>query len=133
MKTKKQYTNRILSLMLSLVMVLGLLPTRIISASATSDHTHHFEDAFWDFDSNGHWHRCIAEECEITDYSATNEVDTAYGVHADSDIDGICDICDYHIEHEHTGWTELTSDVLVTNSYTLGDGKYYLPDNLNTT
>ena len=37
MKTKKQFTNRILSLVLALVMVLGMVPNLVLKADAAND------------------------------------------------------------------------------------------------
>lgn len=124
--------KRISSMIIAVVLLVGLLPTTAIDASAENTHTHNIAESFWEFDAEGHWHKCIAHNCEIENYATEKLTETAYSVHEDDNNDGICDVCDYHFAHDHEGWTELTEELL-SESYDLNDGKYFITDSLDTT
>ena len=63
-------------------------------------HTHTYADA-WSFDSDAHWY---AATCEHTDEKAN------VGAHVDAENDGVCDICAYGSDHEHTFAEAWSSD-----------------------
>ena len=64
------------------------------------DHEHSF-DAGWETNATHHWHAAICEHGEIKDSEAQ---------HTDANEDGLCDVCEHEIGHDHTYETEWTYD-----------------------
>lgn len=55
-------------------------------------HEHAWNTSIWSKDTNGHWHECGNDGCDI----AENSLKSGYGVHVyDNDTDTTCDICGY--------------------------------------
>ncbi len=69
-----------------------------ISFKAVVEHTHAFCDELYDYDDNGHWHACMANNCNVTDFSTGEYPDAAFAEHEDADEDFYCDICGYFDE-----------------------------------
>lgn len=64
------------------------------------DHTHTYASA-WSYDADNHWHAV----------SCGHDVDAAdKASHADTDNNGICDVCEYDYDHDHTYSAEWSSD-----------------------
>ena len=61
---------------------------------------HTFSEA-WSSDATHHWHRATCEHGEIKDSLAE---------HVDAEEDGVCDVCEYEVGHEHAYSDEWTSD-----------------------
>lgn len=63
---------------------------------AAEGHTHVW-DTGWTNNDTYHWHKCIAEGCDITDYTLSQfGLYTCYAPHAyDNDQDTTCDTCGY--------------------------------------
>ena len=64
----------------------------LTNCSIFSQHEHTFKEE-WSVDALSHWHDA---SCEHTELSSNR------GSHVDANEDGICDICEYQIGHEHT-------------------------------
>ncbi len=79
-----------------------LLVLALVACNKTPEqpHTHTYADA-WSFDEDGHWY---AATCEHTDEKANT------GVHVDEQNDGVCDVCGYGSDHEHTFASEWSND-----------------------
>ena len=75
-------TKRILSLVLSVVLVFGAL---VALTACGGSHEHTFEEA-WTTDATNHWHKATCEHAE-----EQGEL----GAHADADKNGACDVCNY--------------------------------------
>ena len=45
-------------------------------------HTHEW-DTGWSTDESGHWHKCNAEDCTITNYAECGQTDAAYAAHTE--------------------------------------------------
>ena len=75
-------TKRILSLVLSVVLVFGAL---VALTACGGSHEHTFEEA-WTTDATNHWHKATCEHAE-------EQGDL--GAHADADNNGACDVCNY--------------------------------------
>ena len=96
-----------------------------------AQHEHDWDDANWEYDENAHWHKCLAEDCPITE----NRKKDGYAEHEFSDWtiiseakfneDGLkkrnCNICGYEEEeiipklsdshvHEFEGEEEIIRD-----------------------
>lgn len=85
---KKNFT-----LLLCVVMLVA-----VVLASCKKPCEHTFSDE-WDCDKDNHWHPATCEHAE------TERKD--FGAHVDSDEDGVCDVCEFVVGHEHTfedGW-----------------------------
>ena len=54
----------------------------------TNPHMHMWAEE-WSSDETYHWHECIADNCDIID----NAEKDGYGIHADVDKNGACDVC----------------------------------------
>lgn len=67
---------------------------------AACDCEHTFSSS-WSKNSTHHWHAATCEHGEIK---------SAYGAHTDADQDGICNVCNHLIGHEHTYETEWSFD-----------------------
>ena len=63
-------------------------------------HTHTYADV-WSSDADGHWY---AATCEHTEEKAN------YAAHTDEQNDGVCDVCAYGSDHEHTYAPEWSMD-----------------------
>ena len=75
-------TKRILSLVLSVVLVLGAL-VALTACGGSHEHTY---EAGWTTDATNHWHKATCEHAE-------EQGDL--GAHADADSNGECDVCGY--------------------------------------
>lgn len=75
---------------LSLVLCAVLLALTL--ASCGEEHAHTFSED-WSYDENNHWH---AATCEHTEEKFFNKA------HVDANKDGVCDVCGYDADHEHT-------------------------------
>ena len=71
---------------------------KTISFETVVEHTHAFCDELYDYDDNGHWHACLANNCNVTDFSTGEYPDVAFAEHEDADEDFYCDICGYFDE-----------------------------------
>lgn len=69
----------------SFVMPAGNVTVRAVFEADTTPpdptaHTHVWDTA-WTGDASGHWHRCTAAGCDITNYAACGEAGAAYAAH----------------------------------------------------
>lgn len=65
-----------------------------------NSHVHTFSDD-WSSDTGNHWHAATCEHTEeVKDVAA----------HYDANRDGVCDACEYELDHEHTFAEEWSSD-----------------------
>ena len=62
---------------------------------------HTFNTNAWASDATSHWHQATCEHGEIKDSLAA---------HTDANEDGLCDVCEYEIGHEHSYASEWSSD-----------------------
>ncbi len=85
-----------------LVCVCLLAALALVACDKTPEqsHTHTYADT-WSYDEDGHWY---AATCEHADEKANS------GAHVDEQNDGVCDICAYGSDHEHTFAEEWASD-----------------------
>lgn len=81
-----------------------LVITAMLAACNSGDeqqaHTHTYADA-WSYDEDSHWY---AANCEHTEEKAN------VGAHVDEQNDGVCDVCAYGSDHEHTFAAEWSND-----------------------
>ncbi len=88
----------------SLLVCVCLLFTLALVACNKGDeqdtHTHTYADA-WSYDPDSHWY---AATCEHTGEKAN------LGAHVDAENDGVCDVCAYGSDHEHTFAEAWSSD-----------------------
>ena len=98
-------TKRIVSLVLSAVLVLGLA----FAMSSCKRHEHEYEGQ-WSTDATNHWHKAT---CEHTDEKSD------LGAHVDGNNDGACDVCNYTMRasggNTPTGPQIVTYTVIVKN------------------
>jgi len=64
------------------------------------EHVHTFSES-WTSNATQHWHKATCEHGEIKD---------SLGEHKDVNEDGLCDVCDYEVGHEHTFADEWSFD-----------------------
>lgn len=84
------------------VCVCLLVALALVACDKTPEqsHTHTYADD-WSYDEDGHWY---AATCEHTDEKAN------VGMHVDEENDGVCDVCGYGSDHEHTYAEAWSSD-----------------------
>ena len=99
-------TKRILSLVLSVVLVLGALVALTACGGA---HEHTFEEA-WTTDATNHWHKATCEHAE-------EQGDLA--AHADADNNGSCDVCNYTMRTNTNTPTTPAGPKVVTYTITV--------------
>jgi hypothetical protein len=87
--------NKIFVLILALTLAVGML------ASCQPECEHPLSEN-WSSDENGHWHPFTCEHGE--------KAKDASVPHVDPDEDGVCNVCEYKVGHEHTASDEWTYD-----------------------
>lgn len=83
--------------LLLLISIILLITVALASCEKKCEHT--FSDK-WNSDAENHWHPATCEHAE------TERGNLA--PHADANEDGICDVCEYEVGHNHTyesGWS----------------------------
>ena len=85
--------------LLSIVLIFALTCTACGNKNGNDDCEHTYSDK-WSTNSTEHWHKATCEHAELKSDVAA---------HTDADENGVCDVCDYEIGHEHTyadTWTQ---------------------------
>ncbi len=77
--------------------ILAVVLILVLSGNKKCDHT--FSDK-WYNDAENHWHPATCEHAE------TERGD--FGAHADTDENGVCDVCEYEMGHKHSFSSEWT-------------------------
>lgn len=102
-------TKRILSLVISVVLVFGAL----VALTACGGHTHEFEEA-WTTDATNHWHKATCEHAEEKG---------DLGAHADADNNGACDVCNYVMRAVNPTPSTPTAPKVTTYTVTVKNSK----------
>ena len=73
------------------LLIVALMATCLVSCGSECEHT--FSDK-WYSDADNHWHPATCEHAETQK--------KGLAPHSDADQDGICDVCEYSLGHQHT-------------------------------
>ncbi len=89
-----------LCLLVCMCLMLAALLVACNTGTEPDAHTHTYADD-WSFDPDNHWY---AATCEHAEEKAN------VGAHQDAENDGVCDVCAYGSDHEHTFAEDWSTD-----------------------
>ena len=93
--------RKILALLLVAVMcVFALASCELLGLGEPEECQHTFSES-WSTDAENHWHAATCEH---------GEMNKDLAAHADADEDGLCDVCEYEVGHEHSFAAEWSID-----------------------